>query len=363
MTSVDAVLLLSFGGPEATDQVRPFLEQVTRGRGIPPQRLAEVEKQYQTFGGVSPINEQNGKLRAALAQATGLRVYLGNRNWHPFVADTLRQMRADGVRSAAVVVTSGYSSYSGCRQYRENLFDAVTDAEADGQGRAPSLIKVRRWFDNPAFIEVMSDNVLAAIGPSGEAEGLERPHLVFTAHSIPLRQNESSGPPGEPHNTYQNQHEFAAGEVARRISEELGYELPWDLVFQSRSGPPSIPWLVPDVSDHLRTLHERGARSVVLVPIGFISDHMEVMWDLDTVAMRTARELGLQCARAATAGTDPRFVAALASLVAERVEEVPMGLRPALAPWGPAPDLCPAGCCPNLAGPRPALCGQGGPDD
>ncbi len=369
MSSFDAVLLLSFGGPEAPEQVMPFLERVTAGRGIPPERLAGVAQQYEAFGGISPINAQNRLFREALEDAlntgvdpesdTYLPVYWGNRNWDPMLPAVLAQMREDGIRNAAVVVTSGYSSYSGCRQYRENLYDAVGEIEAivgsqeEGVG-TPTLHKIRRWFDQPAFIDAMADNVVAAIGRLPETS--EVPRLVFTTHSIPTSTARTSGGPADGGDMYQRQHEFAAAAIAVRASEEYGQELRWDLVYQSRSGPPSMPWLEPDVNDFLALVRDEGTTSVVLVPIGFASDHMEVMWDLDTEAMKTAASLGIDATRASTVGDDPRFVAAMAAMIREREQGVPMSDRIALGPWGPAADECPVGCCPNPRGDRPALC-------
>lgn len=352
---VDAVLLLSFGGPEAPEDVLPFLERVTAGRGVPPERLAAVAKQYEAFGGVSPINEQNRELLAALsAELAPLPVYWGNRNWRPLLADTLRTMRSDGIGSAAVVVTSGYSSYSGCRQYRENLYDAVVEVEADGLGPAPRLIKIRRWFDHPGFIEPMADNVADAVRSLGGIS--DSPHLVFTTHSIPISQAATSGPPELGGDLYAKQHAWVAAEIAALVSEAHGVTMPFTLCYQSRSGSPMVPWLEPDVSEVLTELASSGAEAAVLVPIGFASDHMEVKWDLDTVAMQHARDLGLPCVRAHTVGTDPRFVVALADMVRERIEDAPSDERLALSPWGPAPDACPADCCSNPSGPRPALC-------
>jgi len=322
-----------------------------------------VADQYLAFGGISPINDQNQSLCSALAAelslgvpaSQALPVYWGNRNWDPLLADTLRQMRADGIGSAAVVVTSGYSSYSGCRQYRENMFDAVQEVESDGGGAAPRLIKIRRWFDQPAFIEVMAENVVRARAQLPEL--VESPRLVFTTHSIPIRQAQSSGAPHDGGDMYLRQHQFAAGAIASRVDEITGEQHEWDLVFQSRSGRPTVPWLDPDISDHFRAIADE-ASGVVIVPIGFASDHMEVMWDLDTLAMGTAKELDLPAVRVATVGDDPRFVAALADLVRERVEATAVSERPALGPWGPAPDRCVARCCPNPNGPRPAMCGS-----
>lgn len=365
VTTIDAILLLSFGGPEDAAELLPFLRRVSHGRDVPASRLAQVEKQYLAFGGVSPINEQNRQLRAALENevnssgalgADEVHVYFGNRNSAPFLVDTLRQMRSDGIRRAAVIVTSPYSSYSGCRQYREDLAQAVRDVQADGLGGAPDLIKVRRYFDHPAFIEVMVDNVQTSIEtlPPGSAV----PKLVFTTHSLPISDAEGSGPVADRTDTYLNQHEFTAGRMAAMLSERLGLDLTWDLVFQSRSGPPSVSWLEPDISDHLTALAQQGTTCAIIVPIGFVSDHLEVRWDLDTIALAHAAQLGIACVRAATVGTDPRFVAALVSLVRERADEVPMPDRPALGPWGPAPDACPPGCCPNRRGDKPAMCGS-----
>lgn len=367
MTQIDAVLLLSFGGPERPQDVMPFLERVTAGRGIPPQRLAKVAEQYLAFGGISPINEQNRELVTALREALAasgldLPVYWGNRNWDPLLAHTLRQMRGDGVQCAAVIVTSGYSSYSGCRQYRENLYDAVQEVQSDGQGSAPQLLKVRRWFDQPAFIEAMVDNTVAAVERIRGA-GASLPQLVFTTHSIPISQALTSGDPLLGGNMYERQHRFAAEQIAGGVSVRLGRELPWELVYQSRSGPPTVPWLEPDVGDYLVELKEQAAQGAVMIPIGFASDHMEVMWDLDTQAMQQAQEVGLPCVRAATVGTDPRFVHALVDLVAERVRQTPTAERIALGPWGAAPDVCPVGCCPNNKGERPALCGTDSPGE
>ena len=355
----DAVLLLSFGGPDGPEDVMPFLRNVTRGRDVSEERLAKVAEQYRVMGGASPINEQNRALLAAIqgeleSRDLSLPLYWGNRNWHPLLDDTLRQMRADGIRRAAVLVTSGYSSYSGCRQYRENLFDAVVAVESDEQGLVPELEKMRLWFDMPGFIDAMTDNAFEAIDSFASCENCR---LVFTTHSIPLAQAERSGPPTD-HNAYQAQHRFVAQTIAQRLSQRIGTDLAWDLVFQSRSGPPSTPWLEPDVSDHLESLAQVGCERVVLIPIGFASDHAEVVWDLDTVAMGKARELGMACVRAATPGTDARFVSALVDTVVERQRDVPMSQRAALSRWGPWPDACPAGCCLGSDPARPALCGQ-----
>lgn len=361
MTQYDAILLLSFGGPEGPDDVIDFLANVTRGRGIPRERLAAVGEHYAHFGGVSPINRQNRELIAALQpelqrRGIDLPVYFGNRNWHPMLADTLRVMADDGVRRALVIVTSAYSSYSGCRQYRENLADAVAES---GIGDQIRFDKVRHYFDHPGFIEPMVANTLAALDSLPSVD--DDTNLVFTTHSIPLASAASSGPPGlydpESGGAYVAQHRAVASVIAEQVGQMIGRDLRWDLVYQSRSGAPHIPWLEPDISDHLAALSSAGASGAVIIPIGFISDHMEVVWDLDTVALDDAARLGLPAARAATVGCAPGFVAALADLVTERLDDLPAGQRPALTALGPSYDVCPAGCCPNPRGERPALCG------
>jgi len=353
--SYDALLLVSFGGPEGPDDVVPFLENVTRGRGIPRERLVEVGAHYTAFGGVSPINGQNRELLAALradldAAGLDLPVYWGNRNWDPFLADALRQMRDDGVGSALCFMTSAYSSYSGCRQYRENLADAAAQVEADGLGPAPRLDKLRHYFDHPGFVDPMADAVVAAVEQLAAEHGAVEPRLVFTTHSIPTASADSSGPTG---GAYVAQHRAVADAIASRVAERIDVEDGWDLVYQSRSGAPGVPWLEPDVSDHLTQLHAQGVPGAVLVPIGFVSDHMEVVWDLDTVALDDAKALGLPALRSATVGTDPRFVAMVRELVLERVGSAP---AVALSPLGPSHDVCPGTCCPNPRGERPALC-------
>jgi ferrochelatase len=351
--SYDALLLVSFGGPEGPDDVVPYLENVTRGRGIPRERLAEVGAHYSFFGGVSPINAQVrellDELRADLATAgLDLPVYWGNRNWHPYLAETLRQMRDDGVRSAVCFVTSAYASYSGCRQYRENLYDAVLEVEADGGGPVSALDKLRHYFDHPGFLEPTVDAVVDAVA----AVDVAFPRLVFTTHSIPLSSVAASGPGG---GAYVAQHQAVCRAVHAAVSGRVDVAAEWDLVYQSRSGAPHIPWLEPDISDHLVVLHSAGVPAIVIVPIGFVSDHMEVVWDLDTVALDHARELGLPATRAATVGTDPRFVAMIRELVLERVGRAEPRASTEL---GPSYDVCPPGCCANPRGERPALCGS-----
>jgi protoporphyrin/coproporphyrin ferrochelatase len=351
----DAVLLVSFGGPEGPDDVLPFLENVTRGRGIPRERLAAVGDHYLHFGGVSPINEQNRALLAAIradfaSAGLDLPVYWGNRNWAPYLADALREMAHDGVRRVLAFVTSAYSSYSGCRQYREDL--AAAQAEVGEQ--APDIDKLRHYSHAPGFIEPMIDNTVAALGAL-PADVLAGARLAFTTHSIPLTQADTSGPGG---GAYVDQHREVARLVADGVSQIVGRELGWDLVFQSRSGPPSQPWLEPDIGDHLRAQRQRGTSGVVMVPIGFVSDHIEVGWDLDNEAVAVAAEIGLPVARAATVGTDPRFVAMVRELVCERLERRLPSERRALGVCGPSWDACPVGCCPNPREPRPAVAQQ-----
>jgi protoporphyrin/coproporphyrin ferrochelatase len=330
----DALLLLSFGGPEGPDDVLPFLENVVRGRGVPRERLLEVAEHYRHFAGVSPINEQNRALlaaiRAALADLPTLPVYWGNRNWHPLVEDTVATMRDDGVRRALVFVTSAYTSYSGCRQYQDDL---VRARAAAGEG-APELHKLRHYFNHPGFVEPNADAVRAALaGLPGHPDV----RLVFTAHSIPTSMEVTSGPGG---------HLYSAQlrEASRLVAEAVrGPGADFDLVWQSRSGPPSVPWLEPDVNDHLEALATAGTSAVVVSPIGFVSDHVEVRWDLDEEAAATAAKLGLGYARAGTVGTDPRFVRMVRQLVEERTAGAP---PLALGRMGPSHDVCPLDCCP-----------------
>jgi protoporphyrin/coproporphyrin ferrochelatase len=351
----DALLLLSFGGPDRPEDVVPFLENVTRGRGIPRERLEAVGEHYFLFGGKSPINDLNrtllDEIRADLAaHGIDLPVYWGNRNWDPFLADTVAQMKADGVTRVACFATSAYSSYSSCRQYRENLAAASEEGGALGEG--PVLDKIRLYFNHPGFLEPVVDAVVVATGSTPEPGAEAR--LVFVTHSIPDTMNAGSGPMG---GAYLAQHLDAASYVVRRVAEVTGRTHGWDLVFCSRSGPPQVPWLEPDVNDHLEKLAVGGTQSVVLIPIGFVSDHMEVVYDLDTEAMATAERLGLDAVRVATSGTDPRFVAMVRDLLVERaaVERGETVQRSAVGGWPACWDRCAADCCPNPRHPLPAL--------
>ena len=331
----DAILLTSFGGPEGPDDVIPFLENVLRGKPVPRERLMEVAEHYQHFGGVSPINQQCRDLIAALEPAlkqagVDLPIYWGNRNWEPMLPDTLRRMTDDGVTRALAVVTSGYSSYSGCRQYREDLCHA---RDAVGESPAPAIDKVRVWYNHPDWIAVNADRVRAALDDL-PAEVRDGAHIAFTAHSIPLSMADTSDYAAQLH------------ETSRLIAESLGLPAErWALVYQSRSGRPQDPWLEPDVCDHLETLAADGAPAAVVAPIGFVSDHMEVLYDLDDEAQAKAAELGLAFRRAGTAGTDPRFVGMLVELIRERLGETEE--RRAIGAFRPNHDVCPKNCCPN----------------
>ncbi|MEU8838394.1 ferrochelatase [Streptomyces roseus] len=367
----DALLLLSFGGPEGPDDVVPFLENVTRGRGIPRERLREVGQHYFGFGGVSPINGQNRELLDALRKdfaehGLDLPVYWGNRNWAPYLDDVMREMAADGRHRIAVLATSAYASYSGCRQYRENLADALAALAADGVAELPRVDKLRHYFNQPGFVQPMIDGVLAAL-ESLPREVRSGAHLAFTTHSIPTASADTSGSveehtAGGEGGAYVKQHLDVARVIADAVRARTGTELPWELVYQSRSGAPHIPWLEPDICDHLESLHGAGAPAVVMVPIGFVSDHMEVLYDLDTEATAKAAELGLPIARSATVGADPRFAAAVRELVLERAaaERGEPVERCALGLLGPSHDLCAVGCCP-ARGPRPAAAGADSP--
>ncbi|HEX6969086.1 MAG TPA: ferrochelatase [Micromonosporaceae bacterium] len=335
MVAYDALLLVSFGGPEGPQDVLPFLANVTRGRGVPPERLAEVAEHYRQFGGVSPINQQCRDLLAAIradfaANGLDLPVYWGNRNWHPMLADTVAQMRNDGVRRALAFVTSAYGGYSSCRQYLEDIAEARAAVGPD----APVIDKLRQYWDHPGFVEPHIDAVREAIATLGPVDP-RTTRLVFTAHSVPVSMAATAGPEG-------GRYEAQLQEVARLVAAAAAPALPYDLVWQSRSGPPQVPWLEPDVNDHLAALAQGGVRSVVVSPIGFVSDHLEVVWDLDTEAAGTAKRLGLAFARAATPGTDPRFVAMVRELVLERLHDTPRHRLGTLPTW----DTCRPGCCP-----------------
>lgn len=351
MPAYDAFLLLSFGGPEGPADVLPFLENVTRGRGIPRERLAQVAEHYQAFGGVSPINAQCRAMLAAIkAAGLDLPMYWGNRNWDPFIEDTVRQMADDGVERAIAFVTSAYSSYSACRQYLDDIDRAVA---AVGP-RAPRIDKIRPYFNHPGFIEPFAANTAAALSslPAGVRDGAR---LVYTAHSVPAGMAAASGSPsaGTARTAPGGRYAAELAEAARLITERAvdparGY----DLVWQSRSGPPSVPWLEPDVCDHIEALARAGtASAVVVVPVGFVSDHMEVVHDLDVEAAAAAAAAGLPFARAAAPGSSQRFARMVCELVAERAAGRP-GL--ALGDLGAAAGACPADCCRYVPAGRPS---------
>jgi ferrochelatase len=334
----DAVLLVSFGGPDGPDDVMPFLENVLRGRNVPRERMLEVAEHYQHFGGKSPINEQNRALLDAVrgeldARGPHLPIYWGNRNWHPLLTDTLREMADAGVKRALAFVTSAYSSYSGCRQYRENIAAACA-ALGD---RAPQVDKIRVFFNHPGFVGPMAARVRQALDRFPEPSRPQVP-VLFTAHSIPMSMAEGC--------RYVKQ----LTEASQLVAEQAGANR-WELVYQSRSGPPTQPWLAPDVCDRIRELHAAGTRQVVIAPIGFISDHMEVLYDLDTEAADLCSELGIAMVRADTVGTDPAFVAMVRDLIAERhfaePDRVAIGSLPA------SHDVCPLDCCPAPVMRRP----------
>jgi ferrochelatase len=330
----DAFVLMSFGGPEKPDDVMPFLRNVTRGRGVPESRLADVAEHYMHFGGVSPINEQNRALLGAVtsdfsANGIDLPTYWGNRNWHPMLEDTVAQMRDDGITHALGFATSAYGGYSSCKQYWEDIDRA---RKAVGKG-APMISKLRQFWDHPGFVEPHTGAVRDALQTLDPARR-ETTRLVFTAHSIPVSMARTAGPEGGRYNAQLE-------ETARLVHAEAAPDLSWDLVWQSRSGPPQVPWLEPDVNDHLSALAEQGVTDVVVSPIGFVSDHLEVIWDLDNEAAEVAKKLGLGYARAATPGTDPRFVAMVRELVQERTSDAPRRRLGTLPVW----DACPVGCC------------------
>jgi ferrochelatase len=327
----DAILVTSFGGPERPDDVMPFLENVLRDKNVPRERMLEVAEHYYHFGGKSPINDQNRQLIAALdaelaQHGPRLPIYWGNRNWHPMLADTLRQMKADGVSRALAFVTSAYSSYSSCRQYREDIARAQ---EAAGEG-APVVDKIRVFHNHPGFVEAVADRVKQALAKISE-DGRDAAHLIYTAHSIPLAMARGCD------------YEKQLKETGRLVAEELGHK-EWRLVYQSRSGPASQPWLEPDILDCLREVKARGGSpDVVIAPIGFVSDHMEILFDLDTQARELCAEFGLRMVRAQTVGTHPRFIRMIRELICERMDQGQPRL--ALGALGPRPDVCAADCC------------------
>jgi protoporphyrin/coproporphyrin ferrochelatase len=336
----DAVLLLSFGGPEGPEQVRPFLENVTRGREVPPERLDHVAEHYLHFGGVSPINRINqaliAQLRAELVQrGLDLPVYFGNRNWEPYVEDTVATMRDNGIHRAAVFTTSAWSGYSSCTQYVEDIARARRAAGPD----APELVKLRPYFDHPAFVQIFADTIGAASGAL-TAEQFADARLVFTAHSVPVAADQRCGP-----QLYSRQVAYAA----RLVAAAAGYR-DFDLTWQSRSGPPQVPWLEPDVADHLSALAAAGTKAVIICPIGFVADHIEVVWDLDQELRSQAEAAGVALVRASTPNAHPRFV----RMVVDLIDELRYGRAPSRVA---GPDPVP-GCAASINGEpcRPPHC-------
>lgn len=338
-TKYDALLFVSFGGPEGPDDVMPFLENVLRGKRVPRERMLEVAEHYQHFGGVSPINQQCRELIAALEvelkdAGIDLPIFWGNRNWHPLLPDTVREMKDAGVKRALTLVTSGFSSYSGCRQYRENVYAAQDDVDANDI----EVHKIRVFYNHPDFIDVNSRNVQAAIDAVSEGHP-EDVHVAFTAHSIPESMASTSDYVKQLH------------EASRLVAEKLSLnDEQWDLVYQSRSGRPQDPWLEPDICDHIESLHEQGVKKVVICAIGFLSDHIEVLYDLDDEAKQKCDELEMSMSRAATPGSDPQFVTMLRKLIDERLSG---SHQECIGLFGPNHDVCPVDCC--SAPTRPAM--------
>ena len=346
----DAVLLVSFGGPEGPDDVMPFLEEVTRGKNVPRQRLAEVAEHYYLFGGVSPLNSQNRKLLAALSaelQEHGprLSVYWGNRCWRPSLVDAVHRMTDDGVRHALAFVTSAFGSYLGCRQYVEQ----IEQARLAVGPRSPQIDKLRLFFNHPGFIEATADRISTALA-AAMTDGRPTVRLLFTAHSLPVAAAGCSPYVRQLQESCRLVVDFL--EQMQRTSESderqpVGSTIErydWDIVFQSRSGPPSQPWLTPDIRDHIRLLRAEGDRSLLaIVPIGFISENMEVIYDLDIAVRALCDELGTDMIRVPVVGDHPRFVRMIRELIAERLD--PAVARQSLGPLGPWPNECPAGCC------------------
>ena len=335
----DAILILSFGGPEGMDDVLPFLENVLRGRNVPRERMIEVSHHYKLFDGVSPINAQNRALIAALeselaASNIDLPIYFGNRNWHPLLADTITQMAEDGVTNVLTFFTSMYSCYSGCRQYRENLYSASEEAKTRTSKPIPTFDKIRMAYNHPDFVEANADLLRRALEQIPRQRRAAT-QIAFTAHSIPNGMAENS------------RYEEQLTETSRLVAEAVGHEN-WTLVYQSRSGPPSQPWLEPDICDYLQTLKKDGVNGnmvedVIIAPVGFISDHMEVLFDLDTEAREVCDEIGLNMVRAASVGTHPAFVRMIRNLIEER--QTQNAERPAIGRFGPNHDVCPPNCC------------------
>jgi ferrochelatase len=359
----DAILLAGFGGPEGQDDVIPFLRNVTRGRGIPDERLEEVAHHYRHFGGVSPINAQNRALKAALESELARReialpVYWGNRNWAPYLEEAVQDAASAGDTKLLALATSAYSSFSSCRQYREDFARVL---EATGLGDAVTIDKVRQFFDHPGFVQPFVEGVRDAVA-GFVADGIDPAaiRVLFSTHSIPTADAQRSGPRdvdfGEG-GAYAAQHLAVAEAVMAEVASSVA-EVGWELVYQSRSGPPTQPWLEPDVNDAIAGLPALGVQAVAIVPLGFVSDHMEVLWDLDTEAMDAAAEAGIRAVRTPTPGIDPAYVSGLVDLVEERVNGTAAADRPHRTDLGPWFDVCRPACCENVrAGFKPAAAG------
>ncbi|MCQ9386694.1 ferrochelatase [Brevibacterium sp. 50QC2O2] len=362
----DGLLLAGFGGPEGQDDVIPFLRNVTRGRGIPDERLEVVARHYRHFGGISPINEQNRRLRAALEaelaqRGIDLPVYWGNRNWEPYLSDALRQAAEAGHTRLLAFATSAYSSFSSCRQYREDFAMAL---EETGLDDTISIDKIRQFFDHPAFVEAFAQDLCRTLRDF-LADGLDATSIrvLFTTHSIPTADALCSGPRDRefgPEGAYGAQHRAVAAAVMANVVDKDPRlsEIAWELVFQSRSGPASQPWLEPDICDRIAELPAESVSAIAICPIGFVSDHMEVMWDLDTEAREAAAACGVRAVRTATPGAAPGFVAGIVDLIEERMSALEPDRRPAVTALGPWFDVCRPGCCENKrAGFKPAVAG------
>ncbi|WP_120005068.1 ferrochelatase [Nesterenkonia muleiensis] len=362
----DAILLASFGGPEGQDDVIPFLRNVTRGRGIPDERLEEVAHHYRHFGGVSPINAHNKQLREVLekelrSQGIDLPVYWGNRNWGPYLEDAVKEAAANGHTRLLAVATSAYSSYSSCRQYREDFARVLLDT---GLAGTVLIDKIGQYFDAAGFVQPFTEGVAEALSEfSAAGFAPEEIRVLFSTHSIPTADAERSGPRDQDFGdggAYAAQHQAVGAAIMEQLAAESAAQpgTEWQVVYQSRSGPPTQPWLEPDVCDRIAELPAEGVKAVAVVPLGFLSDHMEVLWDLDNEAMEAAEEAGLRAVRTPTPGVHPAFVTTVVDLIKERMQAVPADQRPRLTELGPWYDVCRPGCCENVRlGFRPAAAG------
>jgi ferrochelatase len=338
MNKYDAILFVSFGGPEGMADVMPFLRNVLRGKNVPESRMVQVAHHYEQFNGVSPINGQNRILIENMKEeltrrGIDLPIYWGNRNWHPMLTDTIAQMEADGIKSALAFVTSAYSSYSGCRQYLEDIEKAKTEAGSD-----ITVDKMRVFYNHPLFVEANIENVNEGLQKFADKNEV---HVAFTAHSIPMAMANNCD------------YEKQLSETCEMIASRLGITN-FKLVYQSRSGPPTQPWLEPDICDHMRALHKAGVSHLLIHPVGFVSDHMEILYDLDTEARDLAKELGMQFERTSTAGTNAKFASLMADLVEERLESESGIVKKTVGCFPARADVCPPDCCTYTPAARPA---------